>query len=185
MFKMQQLPTLQQLKQREDELLKQYQKIDAEIVISDIIRDISLSDVQLINHVNQEQKLSSIAQNRFYVDEFKIYSLKIAEHFHNIDQNTMLIMRDCRDLHFEEVPTNIYNLTIEDCNPESLEGIQNMKQLIYLSLTNNFELNDMTPVNQLKNLKILSLKNNSIKDNKYCGVRANFDFNKCLCNNCA
>ncbi|CAL5996042.1 Hypothetical_protein [Hexamita inflata] len=72
-----------------------------------------------------------------------------------------------------------------DAQSMQIEQVQINFVKLFLNTTNHQELMDMLITNKLLLgnglISLFTYKNIC----KYCGVRANFDFNKCLCNNCA
>ncbi|CAL6065436.1 Leucine-rich_repeat domain superfamily [Hexamita inflata] len=101
---------------------------------------------------------------------------------------------------------NLQNLGITDFSSVNLDNINQFKNLKELDLQDNKEINlcqlqdlqfQITSLN-LSRCKFIicdmSMDQVDVQKDQYiyqlkffvyCGVRANFDFNKCLCNNCA
>ncbi|CAL6009285.1 Leucine-rich_repeat domain superfamily [Hexamita inflata] len=83
----------------------------------------------------------------------------------------------------------ISKLTLNYCSDIVLASAPHITELTI----NNSDLSSVYKINENKQLKVLDVSNNNLTEvtlkinlnELYCGVRANFDFNKCLCNNCA
>ncbi|CAL5974180.1 leucine-rich_repeat domain-containing protein [Hexamita inflata] len=96
--------------------------------------------------LEQQQDISS----RKFVQAFKVKTL---------------FVKKCFSINFQDVPTNILNLTVNQCQLQTLDGIQQMIQLQALNLQNN-QLEDIEELKYLINLTTLKLSDNKISDIK-------------------
>ncbi|CAL6082269.1 leucine-rich_repeat domain-containing protein [Hexamita inflata] len=96
--------------------------------------------------LEQQQDISSIK----FVQAFKV---------------TTLFVKKCFSINFQEAPTNILNLTVNQCQLQTVDGIQQMVQLQALNLQNN-QLENIEELKYLINLTTLKLSDNKISDIK-------------------
>ncbi|CAL6021612.1 leucine-rich_repeat domain-containing protein [Hexamita inflata] len=122
---------------------------------------------QTITQLNKlSMYIQQIPNNKFVVANIDLQSLKFFDHLKNIDDNTTLIIKNCYDVRFEEVPSRIRNLIFEDTRFSSLEGIHNMRFLKNLQII-RLVIKDCKQLNLLESLTNLTLNNNSILDTEF------------------
>ncbi|CAL6062792.1 Conserved_hypothetical protein [Hexamita inflata] len=124
-------------------------------------------EVQLLSQeiqVSNQHTLKAQRQNDFAFNEFAVTKSKLYDVTNKHEQARIELMQEIQKLaECDQVfikyreQTEVENQQIVDC-----------RQIIEALCNEKFQLNaDIKELGQ------------------YCGVRANFDFNKCLCNNCA
>ncbi|CAL6034563.1 leucine-rich_repeat protein [Hexamita inflata] len=159
-FMCQKIPSLQEIKQREEEIIQQYNILSIETVMSDILEQIEQQDKKIIQDIIVQQLLPDSSKEELKIQWFEhFYSLKLLDKFQDLDLYSLISVSSCHSLIFDEISTRICNLTINNCSLQSIDGLQNMKQLKSLELINNY-INDFQLLNQLDNLIHLSINRN-------------------------
>ncbi|CAL6004996.1 Conserved_hypothetical protein [Hexamita inflata] len=162
-FRMFQTPSLQQLQEREYEIKNEYTVLNAETILKDLAKEIMQEDNKILTQLQNkiQQNLNQVT-----VQNIDIYSLKFIEQLIKIDENTQVTLNNC-EFCFDEVSKQICNLTIENSAIDSFDGIQHMKQLKQLTITeqeNTITTADLHYLSQLENVQIVDLSENEIRD---------------------
>ncbi|CAL6044055.1 Conserved_hypothetical protein [Hexamita inflata] len=79
----------------------------------------------------------------------------------NLQPCEVLTIDTCPLLNFSRAPLNVTNLQIKDCELKSIEGIQQMTNLVSLNVSNNL-LVDISQLHFLVNLKYFDVSQNQI-----------------------
>ncbi|CAL5993964.1 leucine-rich_repeat domain-containing protein [Hexamita inflata] len=112
-----------------------------------------------------DQKM--LAQFRDQVVDFKlrIFKRKTLVSFKFVEQLNLLGLSlwSCPQVSFAQVPSNITQLSIQNCGLVNLRGIQHMPQLLELNLNNNF-IFDISPLKNLYCLSRLCISENKLVD---------------------
>ncbi|CAL6034477.1 Conserved_hypothetical protein [Hexamita inflata] len=149
----------------------QYKILNLDSIMIDIEREVQNNDQKIINRILKQNTAESSynSKNIFTITNIKsLYSLKFVDYLKNIDTNSKIIVKECDIQSFDKLPNKIIcDLTLDSCSIDNLEGIQNMKQLKVLSLKNNRLSNaDLSTLYNMKLLNDLNLSCNSLSDNK-------------------
>ncbi|CAL5971274.1 Conserved_hypothetical protein [Hexamita inflata] len=157
-----------QFNKREQQLIKKYGTLSVESIKMDIEQQIHLIDQNILNSLLLQQ---TNQENEFEIISMVLYTLKVVDDLKCIDENTTLIVRKCSNLTFDEVPTKISNLVIDNTQDtsyiQSLEGLQKMKQLTFLQIQGqSFLTNKDQILNTLENLTNLSLNDNYVDESE-------------------
>ncbi|CAL6065460.1 Conserved_hypothetical protein [Hexamita inflata] len=162
-FRMFQIPSLQQLQEREQEILNEYTVLNAETILKDLTKEIMKEDHKILTEL---QKKIQQNYNKVTVKNFALYSLKYIEQLLIIDENTQVTLNSCQ-LCFDDVSKQICDLTIENSVINNFDGIQHMKQLKKLTITEHEKTitrADLHYISLLENVQIIDLSENEIRD---------------------
>ncbi|CAL5990855.1 Hypothetical_protein [Hexamita inflata] len=158
-----------QFNKREQQLVLKYGTLSVKSIKMDIEQQIHLIDQNILNSLLEQQ---TNQENIFEIISMVLYTLKVVDDLKCIDENTTLVVRRCSNLTFDEVPTKISNLIIDNTRDttyiQSLEGIQKMKQLNNLQIQGQSFLanKDYQILNSLENLTNLSLNDNYVDESE-------------------
>lgn len=111
--------------------------------------------------------------NSMNLTKTPLHNIKMINLSNNRLTSIILLYTSVRQIHVENnhlinievLNTTTDNLKVFNCirnNLTKINFLSNMKELTYLDLSDNF-INDFTPINQLKNIKILLLRNCGFK----------------------
>ncbi|CAL6097299.1 Conserved_hypothetical protein [Hexamita inflata] len=157
------------------------------------------NNIHRVNALRGLQQLSylNVSSNKIIFSE-PLNQLKVELQIDNnlvTDNITLKNQQQPQLNHFKAflAPNSSNDQISELCEYANYQLLMNQKyknqvQNQTLSVQNDNNLTDFAFTSDLNviNLSLLNCQNVKMPSNvKYCGVRANFDFNKCLCNNCA
>ncbi|CAL6064296.1 Conserved_hypothetical protein [Hexamita inflata] len=161
-------------------------------VLNLIVDDLELENLEVL--LLDSNKMCSEQLN--HLTKFKkLHTLDVSfndvdlTHIHNVLSLTKLSMQRCGLKHIECI-SSLVNLEYLDLSVNSGIDINPLCKITTITQLNisNCNLYQIDQIGSLINLKVLDASSNQLQNVDsicYCGVRANFDFNKCLCNNCA
>ncbi|CAL5992574.1 Hypothetical_protein [Hexamita inflata] len=134
---------------------------------------------ELKSYQSKEDKLNQ--QIEFYQQQLELANQKNEKKGKEV-QNQLVIKQN-------QVISDLQK-QIEELREENVNSFENNEQLkldlqIQKEKAKIDELQIDQKNNQLKQQEIIANQTSKTIQDLYCGVRANFDFNKCLCNNCA
>ncbi|CAL6057220.1 Conserved_hypothetical protein [Hexamita inflata] len=100
----------------------------------------------------------------------KLKEIKFAENLNIVN----LEVYQCVNVNFKRVPGNIKSLTVMNCGLITIDGIQDMKQLLFVDLREN-EIVSIQQLRELINLKYVLIDDNHITDLEILQQLPNFD----------
>ncbi|CAL6067301.1 Chain_A [Hexamita inflata] len=118
----------------------------------------------------QNQTEYNGAMIEIYKDQVENYQLEIQndQALHNLSfvdelRINKLTLYRCYQISLEDTPTQIQQLWINHCKFKNIQGIQQIQNIKMLSLSNN-NIRNIAPLSTMQQLEVLDLQVNSIED---------------------
>ncbi|CAL6040390.1 leucine-rich_repeat domain-containing protein [Hexamita inflata] len=107
--------------------------------------------------------ISQIDNNKFgktlsVQDDKMMFEFGFTQQYENCNR---LIFIKCENISLSNSPLNVFSLTLNSCHLKSLEGIQTMRILVVLNISDN-QIENLDPLSSLVNIKHLFANNNQI-----------------------
>ncbi|CAL5987936.1 Conserved_hypothetical protein [Hexamita inflata] len=170
-FEMYGFPNIDQLEAQKLRLKNKYIDLNYDVLYQDINIELQnkcieeelkhdnerLNECELIDENNvfsNKQDYIGVFKDKILINQhYSVDTLKFVDHF----QKTELSLENCSSIKFDRTPTSITDLILFGCHVNELEGIQNMKQLTSLEISEGLSSFNLSPLKFLINLTSLTL----------------------------
>lgn len=139
-------------------------------------------------YVKHNNKVFLFLENRLFLSGHEINDIMDLEFKERVSKIELLSLVDCKISeiknlhyfqnlktlwlsfnHFQEIPdleglTELEAISLNDNNLQDISGLKRIDKLTRLNLTNNPQISNFTPINELKSIKVLKLSKMKIDD---------------------